>query len=201
VRSGVRVESAALEMVRFAPRRVVLPPGQPQSVRVSARPAPELPDGEYRIHLTFNGIPDVAPVSEESQGEAQGLQIRLIPIYAISIPVIVRKGQVEASAAISNPRLESRPDGGSFLKLDMVRDGNGSVFGELRVLRRGQSDPVFYVRGIAVYPEVTARELTLNLTSEQAAEFYGNLRFEYREFPENGGALLASFEGEIGQGG
>ncbi|HSG33449.1 MAG TPA: molecular chaperone [Sphingomonadaceae bacterium] len=192
-------ESAALEMVRFAPRRVVLPPGQPQSVRLSARPASDLPDGEYRIHLTFNGIPKVLPVSAAaSERAAQGIEISLIPIYAISIPIIVRKGNVDASALISNPRLEPRPDGGAFLKLDMARSGNGSVFGELRVLRPGESEPIFHVRGIAIYPEIASRELALSLTSQQAAEFRGNLRFEYRELPETGGELLASVEGMIG---
>src|SRR5690606_10646697 len=40
-------EKAALEMIRYAPRRVILPPGEPQSIRISARPGAELPDGEY----------------------------------------------------------------------------------------------------------------------------------------------------------
>src|SRR5689334_23061751 len=31
-------EKAALEMIRYAPRRVVLPPNQPQTIRISARP-------------------------------------------------------------------------------------------------------------------------------------------------------------------
>ena len=30
-------EKAALEMVRYAPRRVILPPGEPQAIRISAR--------------------------------------------------------------------------------------------------------------------------------------------------------------------
>src|ERR671919_718015 len=43
-------EQAALEMIRYAPRRVILPPGEPQAIRVTARPGAELPDGEYRVH-------------------------------------------------------------------------------------------------------------------------------------------------------
>ena len=185
------MERNALEMIRFAPRRVVLPPGQPQSVRLSARPGADLSDGEYRIHLSFNGIPDVTPVSAEADGAAQagGLSIALIPIYAITIPIIVRQGQVEASAAISNPRIEPRENGGAFLKLDMARSGNGSVF---------EADPLFLARGIAIYPEVNGRELMLPVPPELAAALRGNLRFEYRELPEQGGALLASVEGNIG---
>ena len=50
-------EKAALEMIRYAPRRVTLPPAQPQSVRISARPGADLPDGEYRVHMSFAALP------------------------------------------------------------------------------------------------------------------------------------------------
>jgi hypothetical protein len=194
------LEKAALEMVRFAPRRVVLPPGQPQAIRISSRPPEGLPDGEYRIHLSFAGVPEVAPVSETPPGEEPtGLSIQLTPVYGITIPIIVRKGKVDASAAISNPRVEQDAEGRQFFRLDMARHGNASVFGEIVVTRPGQSDPVYVARGIAIYPEVESRELRLTLTPEQAAAMAGGrLRVEYREFQENGGALLAATEGAIG---
>ena len=191
-------EQEALELVRFAPRRVILPPGQPQTIRLSARPPADLPDGEYRIHLSFKGLPDVTPVSQDPAKVKPGqFAFQLIPVYSISIPVIVRKGNLEATAAISNPRLEQGPHG-EVLKLDMSRSGSASVFGEIRVMRPGRSDPVMKVRGIAIYPEITHRELVLPLTPEQATLLKGRLRFEYREFPENGGTLLASVEGSLG---
>lgn len=198
------IEQAALEMIRFAPRRVVLPPGQPQSVRVSTRPPADLPDGEYRIHLSFNGVPDVAAVdAAEDPAEAQGLSIQLIPIYGITIPVIVRMGRVEASVAISNPRIEQDGNGGHALKLDMVRNGGASVFGEIIVMQPGVSEPVYRARGVAVYPEVDNRILSLPVGAEVAATLRnaGRLRVEYRELAEQGGALLASVEGAVGQGG
>jgi hypothetical protein len=194
-------EKAALDMVRYAPRRVVLPPGQPQSIRISARPPAGLPDGEYRVHMTFAGQPEVKPVEQqpaEGQAPATGLQINLIPVYSITIPIIVRLGKVEASATISNPRIAQDADGHWFLKLDMARSGNGSVFGEIRITHPGQSDPVFLARGIAIYPEVDRRELILPVSPEQAAAMKGPVKVEYREFPENGGALLASVEGTLG---
>lgn len=191
-------EKAAMEMIRYAPRRVVLPPGQPQAVRISARPAPELPDGEYRVHMSFSGLPDVTPVTEvDEAAEAGRLAIRLTPIYGITIPLIIRKGVMEAVAAISNPRVDVGPNG-PVLKLDMARSGTGSTFGEIRVVRPGDSDPVFLARGIAIYPEIGERSLALSISVEQAAALKGPLRFEYRELPENGGRLLAAVEGVIG---
>lgn len=195
------MEKAALEMVRFAPRRVVLPPGQPQSIRISARPDAALPDGEYRIHLSFNGVPDAEPVAEQAAADtAQGLSIQLIPIYGITIPIIVRKGNIAATAAIANPRIEQREDGGSVFRLDMTRSGKASVFGEIIVLGQGRGEPLYRARGIAIYPEIEQRGLALPLSIEQAAALKsaGRLRIEYRELPENGGTLLAAAEGAIG---
>ena len=192
------VEKAAEGMVRYAPRRVVLPPGQPQSVRISARPPADLPDGEYRIHLAFNGLPPVTPIAAQgSDDKAEGISIRLIPVYSIAIPIIVRKGNLVATAAISNPRIEQGEKGPVF-KLDMARSGTASVFGEIRIMHPGNSDPVFLAKGIAVYPEVTHRIFSMALSPEQAAQLKGPVRVEYREFPENGGDLLASVEGTLG---
>jgi hypothetical protein len=191
-------EKAAESMVRYFPRQVVLPPGQPQVLRVTARPLADLPDGEYRIHLAFNGLPKVPTVGDPAQaGADQQIKIQLIPVYSITIPIIVRKGNLEATAAISNPHIVQEAEGPVFA-LDMARSGTASVFGEIRIIKPGQSDPVFLARGIAVYPELTHRSLELPLTAEEAAAMKGPIKVEYRELPENGGALLASVEGTLG---
>jgi P pilus assembly chaperone PapD len=191
-------EQAAMGMIRYAPRRITLAPGAPQSVRISARPGPELPDGEYRVHMSFRAIPD--PVSVEQAAAAdtgQGFQIRLQPVYGVTIPVIVRKGQLEAAATIANPQVV-RNGSGAVLKLDLTRKGARSVYGELVVSARGAKDPLFVMRGIAVYPELERRSLELQLSAEQAAKLKGPLRFEYREMPENGGKLIAAMDTSIG---
>ena len=189
-------EQAALAMVRYAPRRITLPPDQPQAVRISARPPAELPDGEYRVHLAFNAVPESRPLAgpEAGTGQATGLAIRLIPVYGITMPIIVRKGQVSATAGIANPRIETRPQGGPVLALDLSRAGNGSTFGEIRVTRQGQAEPLYLARGIAIYPEISGRKLYLPLSKEQAETLKGALRFEYRETSENGDGLLAAVE-------
>lgn len=191
-------EKAAESMIRYFPRQVVLPPGQPQVLRVTARPLADLPDGEYRIHLAFNGLPKIPTVGDQAQGDgSQDLKIQLIPVYSITIPIIVRKGNLEATAAISNPHIVQEADGPVF-ELDMARSGTASVFGEIRIIKPGQSDPVFLARGIAIYPELTHRSLELPLTADQAQAMKGPIKVEYRELPENGGKLLASVEGTLG---
>lgn len=189
-------EDAALKMIRYAPRRISLPPGQPQAVRLAARPGAELPDGEYRVHMSFKAIPKPQPVTEEDSN-AQGVSIRLIPIYGVTIPVIVRHGRIEAQVAITQPRVETT-ENGHLLVLGLERSGEASTYGELRVMKPGQDEPVALVRGVAVYSEVPNRQLRLRISPEQAAAMTGQLRFEYREMPDKGSGMIASVDAVLG---
>ena len=72
-------EKAALEVIRYAPRGVKLPPNQPQSIRIGMQPMDTLPDGEYRAHMLFRAIPK-APAADATQDAGGGLKIQLIPI-------------------------------------------------------------------------------------------------------------------------
>lgn len=184
-------ERSALDMVRFAPKRVTLLPGQPQAVRISVRPPEGLADGEYRVHMSFRaiptpGAPDAAVPAEAAP--ATGVTIKLTPIYGITIPVFVRKGQLQAQASIAGAR-QVRFENQAFLEVDMGRTGQRSVYGEL-IGKGPKGEVLFSLRGIAVYPEVTRRKVHVPLNPEQAAKVKGPIKLEYRELPENGGALI-----------
>jgi hypothetical protein len=189
-------EKAALAMIRYAPRRVTLPPSQPQSIRISARPGADLPDGEYRVHMSFSALPKVRPVSD-TPTDANGIGINLIPLYGIVMPIIVRKGELTVTAGLANPRLVHGPKGDAFA-LDMTRTGNESVYGDLFVYPQGAKDPVFVLRGIGVYPEIGTRHASFALTPTEAAAMKGRMRIEYRDAGEKGGALIASVDAVLG---
>lgn len=186
------IEKAALAMIRYAPRRITLPPGQPQAVRISARAGADLPDGEYRVHMSFRAIPQPRPVTESTE-QAQGISIKLTPIYGVTIPVIVRNGRLEATVAINDPKIV-QGEQGPELHLAMSRSGQSSTYGELRVIRAGSNEPIYMARGIAIYSELAERRVAFRLTPEEAAAMKGQLRFEYREMPEAGGRLIAAVE-------
>lgn len=188
-------EQAAVAMLRYAPKRINLLPGQPQSIRLTARPGAELPSGEYRVHLSFRAVPPaLSPDAAQGQTEAGQVAIRLTPVYGITIPVFIRKGRLEAGATIANPRL-----GGSktakWLELDLGRSGQRSVYGDI-IGKRG-SEQIFTLKGVAVYPEVGGRTVRIPLDAAQIAKLSGPVRIEYREPPENGGQLLAEITSNV----
>jgi hypothetical protein len=185
-------EKAALEMIRYAPRRVTLPPAQPQAIRVSARPGADLPDGEYRVHMSFAALPKVAPVTD-APANKDGIAINLVPVYGIVMPIIIRKGELTVTAGLANPRIVHGPRGDEFA-VDMTRAGTESIYGDLFVYRQGAKEPAFIARGIGVYPEIATRHASFSISPEEAKAMIGPARVEFREAVESGGALITSVE-------
>ena len=188
-------EQAALGMLRYAPRRITLPPGQPQSVRLAARPAADLPDGEYRVHMSFKAIPK--PRSATAPAEAsEGVSIQLIPIYGVTIPIIVRHGRLQSAVVINQPLIIETQDGPA-LAMTLDRSGAASTYGEIAITPKGASEPAIGTRGVAIYTDIDTRQLNILLTREQAAALRGDVRIEYRELSEAGGALIAALDARI----
>jgi P pilus assembly chaperone PapD len=181
-------EKAALELIRFAPRRVTLPPNQPQSIRIGLQGMETLPDGEYRAHMLFRAIPKT-PEATAEDGQANGLKINLIPVYGVTIPVIVRKGDLKATAAIANAMIAREAEVTS-LNFDLTRAGDKSVFGEVHVTKPGVADPLIVAKGIAVYPELGSRKVSLPIDPAKHAAMQGEVVISYYEAPESGGSLI-----------
>jgi P pilus assembly chaperone PapD len=181
-------EKAAQEMVLFAPRRVTLPPNQPQAIRLSARAPEGLPDGEYRIHLLFRAVPPPMPVTAPKKVEGVAFQLR--PIYGVTIPVIVRLGNLEAKTALSNVHKVTQ-DGKPAIALDISRSGGRSTFGEIRVLKSGVAKPIAMSAGIAVYAEVDQRSVTVPIDPAQLANASGQVTIQYIEPTDTGPVTIA----------
>ena len=182
-------ETAAQAMVLYAPRKVTLPPHQPQSIRINARAPQGLADGEYRVHLLFRAIPEPRPITAEPPKE--GISFRLTPIYGVTIPVIVRLGNLEAKAGIANVR-KTVEGGKPVVALDLNRSGERSTFGEVRVTRPGLAEPLAVAGGVAIYTEVGKRSVTIPIDARFAAQATGPVTVEYIEKTPNGPVLLAS---------
>jgi len=182
-------EKAAQEMILYAPRKVVLPPNQPQAIRLSARAPEGLPDGEYRVHMLFRAVPAPRPQVAE-QKKTEGVAFRLTPIYGVTIPVIVRLGNLEAKAALSNVR-KVIDNGKLAIALDISRAGGRSTFGEVRVFKAGIADPIAIVAGIAVYTELGQRSVVIPIDPAKAANATGQVTVQYVEPTDTGPVTIA----------
>lgn len=183
-------DKAASDMIVYAPRRVTLAPHQPQSIRIAARPPQGLPDGEYRVHMLFRAIPPATPQVKPADAPAQGLSFALTPVYGVTIPVIVRLGNLQAKAGIANVRLDKK-DGKPVVALDLSRTGDRSTFGEVRVLQAGKKDPVAIQKAVAVYKEVNSRHLAIPLDESVKGNLTGPVTVQYLETFDDGSRMIA----------
>lgn len=184
-------EKAAADMIVYAPRRVTLAPHEPQSIRIAARPPQGLPDGEYRVHLLFRAIPPATPVVPASAEEKpKGLHLQLVPIYGVTIPVIVRLGNLQATGGISNVVLEKK-DGKEAIGLDLIRNGSRSTFGEVRVYKQGVKDPIAVQRAVAVYTELNSRHVSVQVDDKYKGDLTGPVTVQYLETYDDGVQKLA----------
>ena len=183
-------EKLAEDMIVYAPRRVTLAPHQPQSVRVTARAPQGLPDGEYRVHLLFRAIPPARPAASQPSAPPKGISFALTPVYGVTIPVIVRFGNLEAKAGIANVHVESR-DGKPAVGLDLTRSGARSTFGEVRVLKPGVKDPIAIQKAVAIYKEVATRKVTIPVDEAFKGALSGPVTVQYVETYDDGSRTIA----------
>jgi P pilus assembly chaperone PapD len=183
-------DKAAADMIVYAPRRVTLAPHEPQTIRIAARPPQGLADGEYRVHLLFRAIPPSTPVAPTDGQPVKGLHLQLIPIYGVTIPVIVRLGNLEAKAAISDVALEKK-DGKPVIDLDLSRSGSRSTFGEVRVLKSGVKNPIALQKAVAVYTDIGLRHLSIPVDQNFKGDISGPVTVQYIEKYEDGNQKIA----------
>ena len=185
-------DKLAQDMIVYAPRRVMLAPHQPQSIRVAARPGAGLPDGEYRVHMLFRAIPPARPLVQPASIDDQpkGIRFAVIPVYGVTIPVIVRLGNLSATAGIANVHLE-RKDGKPQVALELSRSGTRSTFGEVRVLKAGRKAPIAVQRAVAIYKEVASRRMSIPLDETFTGDPAGPVTVQYVETFDDGTHTIA----------
>jgi P pilus assembly chaperone PapD len=184
-------DQKAEDMIVYAPRKVTLPPNQPQAIRIAARPGPGIPDGEYRVHLLFRAIPPATPVVQSVEDQAKGVQFKLTPIYGVTIPVIVRLGNLQATAGIADVHLENK-NGAPSVGLDLTRSGSRSTYGEVRVLKAGVKDPIAIQKGVAIYTEIGKRHVSVPIADPYKGAAAGPVTVEYIETYDDGRHLIAT---------
>jgi len=184
-------DQSAADMIIYAPRRVTLAPHEPQAIRIAARPPQGLPDGEYRVHMLFRAIPPATPVVQAAAAQPEkGLKFELIPVYGVTIPVIVRLGNLQATAGIANVHLD-RKDGNSSVSLDLSRVGQRSTFGEIRVLKPGRKEPIALQKAVAVYTEIGTRHVSIPVDAAYKGDLAGPVTVQYVETGDDGSHMLA----------
>ena len=159
-------------MVRFSPRRIAVPPGQTQTVRLDYRPPAGLAPGEYRAHLRI-GLeppPGGGGGTEVMRGEKDGMSFHIDALLSFAVPVFVRQGEGSAEARIAavepaTYQRDGKPE--AALKVTLARSGEFSSYGRLAIYQQLQAGgPVAEISetgGVAMYAEVSGQQRIVSL--------------------------------------
>lgn len=169
--------------LRFFPRSVTLAPNESQVIKMQVNRQAGMPAGEYRSHIYFRAVPTDRNPAPAAPVQDSSLSIRLVPVFGISIPAIIRVGETAAQINFSDISFAFLNDSIPRLSLLFTRGGNRSVYGDLAVNFipvHGRPSLVGRVKGIAVYTPNTSRQLQLDLEKPAGIDYHsGSLQLVY----------------------
>jgi hypothetical protein len=188
--------------LRVFPRTVTLAPGEPQVIALQCRRKPDMKEGEYRSHLYFRAEKNNKPLGSGDKGkDTTLLSVQLIPVFGLSIPIIIRSGDVNVSAALSDLKIETRQDSIQVLKLTLNRSGNISIYGNIiaeYMPLKGKSYEIGSIKGVGVYTDINRRNISMKLGKTQGMAIKnGKLRVRYTSPDESKYVVYAESEIDI----
>ncbi len=183
-------------LVRYAPRRIVIPPGGTQQVRLMLTKPKDLAEGEYRSHLWLQPEADNVSFDAADHKETARPQVQLKMLTGMTLPVIVRHGTMSVKATISDARVSRDAEGkGMDVALTVGRQGNRSLYGDFKFTCDGDV-LAREIKGVAVYTDVTQRHMSFTVPfPAQGADVCKTLNIAYiadQEDADLKGAVLAT---------
>jgi len=175
--------------LRIFPRQVTLAPGEPQVIMLQCRRTPGMQAGEYRSHLHFRPNKEHLQLGMKKPADTTLFSVQLVPIYGISIPIIIHSGAVNVNVTLSNLKSGVQQDGAQYIYLTLNRTGNISLYGDLKlqfIPANGKPFEIEGKRGIGIYTNINKRNVTIKLNSAQAEKFKnGKLKVQFISNEEN----------------
>jgi P pilus assembly chaperone PapD len=191
--------ASAEELLRIFPRRVKLPPNESQVIRMQYRKPADLPTGEYRSHLYFRAEKNLIPLGlEQQKSDTARMSVRITPIFGISIPIIVRNGNLSHKMSISDVNVNPVNDSLMHMSLMLNRQGDRSAYGNLKVVyhpEKAKPVEVAIANGVGVYTEINKRSFSMPLRLTDGLRFGpGKLVITYLTPYDDGNKELAKTE-------
>ncbi len=148
----------------WTPRQFTLKPGEIQTINVAKRGLGALKDGEYVSHLKIQEVNLGTPKKTSNSTPGEGISINIIPLFAITIPVTIEKGNNLFS---KTELLNYQRTSANNLKITLKRAGNKSSRINAVVLNE-KGDEVGRLNQIKIY--TTTDKLTTNIKLNKASD-------------------------------
>ncbi len=176
-------EALAQAMVRFSPKKASLKPGGKQIVRIAVRRPPNLPDGEYYTYMNVTPTAKEEIKSGQTGGETVGMSVDML--VGVSIPIIIKQGNISSSAKILSVEPEIIDKMKSF-KVKIARTGKASSYVGIYIFGKVNGEEKVIAAAKRVVTLVPLKERFKNIPLYEKDFKGGPIRVELREFQERG---------------
>lgn len=167
-------QNFADRFIRFFPHSVVLGPNESQTIKLQLLKTNDMKPGEYRSHIYLRSQTEARPLGDDSGKKDSLISIRLVPIYGMSLPLIIRSGEVTLDIQLTDLKFAMEKDTTPMLKMHMVRKGNFSFFGDITIThisKTGKTTQVCMLKGMALYAPNPARDFSLTLDKTVGVDY------------------------------
>ena len=194
-------QMSAEPYLRIFPRSVKLAPGEAQVISLQYRRKPDMAAGEYRSHLYFRPDKSYTPLSvEKPENDPTTTSFQITALFGISIAIIIRTGEVNVSASLSDLKLDNREKAIQNLTLTINRTGNISLYGDIKIQYfpvNGKSYQIGTTGGVGVYSNINKRLVTVKLNNTYGQPLKdGKLKVQYLSHDESKKSVVLA-EGEL----
>ncbi|RBL91207.1 molecular chaperone [Chitinophaga flava] len=185
--------------LRVFPRTVTIAPKESQAVKLQVINTGNLPPGEYRSHVYFRAVPPPIPAGEIPVAkDTNNLEVKLVPVFGVTIPVIIRIGTDSTTTSISDMDTDLSDPKKPQVLFSINRSGNMSTYGDLTidyVSLTGQRTRAAFVKGVAVYTPLLKRKLRIELDATSKLNYHqGKLEVNFESNAGKNPAPLAKQE-------
>lgn len=177
--------------LRIFPRKIILPPNESQIIRLQFRKPANMKEKEYRSHLYFRAEKENSPLGLKNQKlDSTKMAVRITPVFGISIPVIIRNGNLDAKVEISEIAAKTLNDSTTQIKFAINRSGNKSVYGNLTVdyvPEKGKPIQIGVANGVGIYTEIDKRTFQMTLNWPKTIKQHAGKLIIYYKMPKEEG--------------
>ena len=170
--------------LRIFPRRVTLAPGEAQVVMLQCRRKTNMLSGEYRSHIWFRSEKNYEALGKERPLlDSTQMSVSVIAIFGMTIPVIIRSGEVNVSTTLNDLKLDTQQDTIQSLKLNIKRTDNISTYGDIiaeYLPKQGKPYQIGALKGVGVYTNINKRYIVIKLHNASGSTITnGKLKVRY----------------------
>jgi hypothetical protein len=190
----------ASKNLRYFPRTVMLAPGEAQLIKIQTTKISQLTAGEYRSHIYFRAVPNEKPLGEQIPAkDSTTIAVKLIAVFGITIPVIIRIGASTTKVSISDLSLQDSIP--YRLNMSFNRTGDFSAYGDITVnyvSPQGKITKVGVANGMAVYAPNVVRHFHMDLNNKDGFNFHqGKLQVTYTNKKNDGASVSELAQAEL----